>query len=121
MPDFSDHQTSDAAVGLTVTLRVKDGQTPTFLDAMAANQRGALAEEPGCLAFLVGRDLDEANVFNLFEVYRDHTALAVHRASAHFQQWRRVAAQVLEPGGTESRLSQLVLCMEPTDSSGFHR
>lgn len=97
---------------LTVTLHVKDGMTERFLEAMAANQQGALEDEPDCLTFVVGRDVEEANVFNLCEVYRDAAALEAHRGSTHFKEWRQAAADVLEPSLTVARLSELVLNVE---------
>lgn len=85
--------------------------------AIAANQRAALAEEPGCLAFVVGRDVDHSDEFHVYELYRDHKALEEHRESAHFLEWRRVASEVLESDGIESRLSHVVMELQSADCS----
>ncbi|MEX2279932.1 MAG: antibiotic biosynthesis monooxygenase family protein [Acidimicrobiia bacterium] len=40
--------------------------------------------EPGCVTFVVNRDLSDDGAFVLYEVYRDQAALDAHVASEHF-------------------------------------
>lgn len=49
--------------------------------------RDASRTEPGCLAFDVAQDVDDANVYFLYEEWRDQTALDEHYASDHFQRF----------------------------------
>ena len=47
----------------------------------------ATLAEPGCRMYQVHRSRQEPRRFFLYEQYDDETALAVHRASPHFDQY----------------------------------
>jgi quinol monooxygenase YgiN len=49
--------------------------------------RDASRTEAGCLAFDVAQDVDDANVYFLYEEWRDQAALDEHYASDHFQRF----------------------------------
>ncbi len=76
---------------------------------VSLTHRAALADEPGCLQFEIGRDVDEHDVFHLYEVYRDEAALARHRSAPHFERWRQASGDLLVERGRTTRMSQLVV------------
>jgi quinol monooxygenase YgiN len=55
--------------------------------------------EPGCERYdLYRRSGDEGGSFHLFERYRDEDALAAHRASDHYVEYRRRVVDLLDGG-----------------------
>jgi quinol monooxygenase YgiN len=46
----------------------------------------ATRAEPGCLAFLVNRSMDDGDRFVLYEQYADEAAFQAHRVSPHFRE-----------------------------------
>jgi quinol monooxygenase YgiN len=77
---------------LVVEFRVK----PEFIDAFGVaivdNARASLASEPGCRQFDVCRDLADAALFLLYELYDDEAAFQDHLQSAHFLQMNEITA-----------------------------
>ena len=58
-------------------------------DVAAALKRMAplvKAHEPGCTMYHVSRSTDRADLFMLYEVYKDDAALQAHRATPHFKE-----------------------------------
>jgi quinol monooxygenase YgiN len=49
--------------------------------------RDASRAEPGCVTFDVSRGSDDANVFVLYEEWRDQAALDEHYQTEHFQKF----------------------------------
>lgn len=43
--------------------------------------------EPGCLAFVVNRSVDDPDHFVLYEQYADEPAFQAHRATPHFRDY----------------------------------
>lgn len=64
--------------------------------------------EPGCERYDLYRRADPNEMFHLFERYRDDDALAEHRASEHYVEYRRRVADLLD-GGID------VIVLEPVD------
>lgn len=56
------------------------------MEAIFRELRDLSLAEAGVIAFDVGRGTDDANVFALWEVYRDRAALDFHKASDHYQR-----------------------------------
>ncbi|HTA38786.1 MAG TPA: putative quinol monooxygenase [Candidatus Acidoferrales bacterium] len=54
---------------------------PMFRELQEASRK-----EPGVVAFDVARGRNDANVYVLWEVYRDDAALEAHKASEHFKR-----------------------------------
>lgn len=48
--------------------------------------RDASRKEGGVIAFEIGRSQEKPNVFALWEVYRDMSAVDAHRATEHFDR-----------------------------------
>jgi quinol monooxygenase YgiN len=53
---------------------------------MLRELRAASRAEPGVIGFDIGRSPDKPEVFALWEVYRDRSALDTHKSSAHFER-----------------------------------
>jgi quinol monooxygenase YgiN len=71
---------------LTVRYSVKEEE----LDAVLAALRPLVEEsrrEPGCLMYQAHRDVEDPNVFLLYEQYEDETAFQAHADSDHFQKY----------------------------------
>jgi quinol monooxygenase YgiN len=79
-----------------------------FLDAMGRLVSASRAE-PGCLRYDLYRA--EPAGYHLFETYADAGAFEAHRATAHYQEYRRTVPELLaEPIG--------VVVLEPIDVEG---
>ena len=89
-----------------VSLRVKPEQVDRFLEAIGENSRASRREEPGCLRFDVHQDNDDPTHFVLYELYADERAFTeAHRSAPHYERWRAVSAELLEPGGQVNTLA----------------
>jgi len=84
-----------------VQIRVKAEHVTAFLEATLENARRSV-EEPGVLRFDIVRERDEPTRFVLVEVYRDPSAPAAHKATAHYATWR----DTVEPMMAEPRTSR---------------
>jgi quinol monooxygenase YgiN len=64
----------------------RETQVESILRGMVVNTR----QEPGCLRYdLLKTQLNERDVFVLFEKYQDQAALEAHRATPHYKDYRR--------------------------------
>ena len=50
-------------------MTVKPESRGAFLDALRADQQGALTSEPLAVSYLFGEDTDTPNIFHMFEAY----------------------------------------------------
>jgi (4S)-4-hydroxy-5-phosphonooxypentane-2,3-dione isomerase len=74
----------------TAHLRAKLDAIEAYKARLVRHARTSLEREPGgCLRFDVHQDRNDPTLFFLIEVYRDEAALAAHRNSAHFAEYRR--------------------------------
>lgn len=55
-------------------------------DGLLHELRDITRTEPGCITFDVARSIDSPNVFALYEVYTDQSALDAHLASDTFDR-----------------------------------
>lgn len=76
-------------ITITVILEIDPARVDEFIQAITTNA-AASRQEPGCLRFEVSRQLDDAPVFALAELYQDQAAVDAHYASAHFAEWKKV-------------------------------
>lgn len=72
-----------------VKVRVKAGCEADFKAATQKNHRETL-KEPGNLRFDVLRSKEEEGLFTLYEVYRSEEAVAAHKETAHYLEWRKM-------------------------------
>lgn len=75
-------------ITITVILEVDPERLEEAVNAITVNA-AASRLEPGCLRFEVSRQLDQANVFALAELYKDQEAVDAHYASSHFAEWKK--------------------------------
>jgi quinol monooxygenase YgiN len=77
-----------------VHVHVKPEDIDAFKAATLANARASL-REPGIARFDILQDTDDATRFVLVEVYRDNTAPAAHKTTAHYAVWRDTVATMM--------------------------
>ncbi len=71
---------------------------PEQLDAFLAETRRnaeASRQEPGVVRFDVLSDRQDPSHVVLVEIYRDETAAAAHKDTAHYQRWRDAVAPMM--------------------------
>ena len=71
---------------------------PEQLDAFLAETRrnaDASRDEPGVVRFDVLSDREDPGHVVLVEIYRDETAAAAHKETAHYQRWREAVAPMM--------------------------
>jgi quinol monooxygenase YgiN len=80
-----------------VDVHVKEDCVAPFIEATKDNASHSL-EEPGVLRFDVVQQTDDPTRFVLVEVYKDESAAAAHKETAHYLRWRdTVAPMMAEP------------------------
>jgi (4S)-4-hydroxy-5-phosphonooxypentane-2,3-dione isomerase len=80
-----------------VYAHVKPESIESFRAATLENARHSV-QEPGISQFDMLHQSDDPTRFVLIETYRDDTAPAAHKATAHYQVWRdEVANMMAEP------------------------
>lgn len=92
-------------IALVVSLEVVPGRLDEFVAAIAENAERSFTDEPGCLYFDVTQDLADDHHFVFYEVYADDDAVAAHRATPHFADWRAAAARCVVPGSQVNTLA----------------
>lgn len=66
---------------------VKEDRRDDFIRIISGDQKSSLADEPGCIRFVVGEDKDKKNTFYLHEEYVDEDAFKTHGEMPHFKPW----------------------------------
>jgi autoinducer 2-degrading protein len=82
-------------MALFAKLVVKAGNEDRFLTLLRADAEGT-RKEPGCLRFDVIRDRERANVYYLYEVYKDPGAFEEHQKQPHFRVFFEESGSLLE-------------------------
>ena len=77
---------------ITVLFSIKPEHTSDFLQAIVANARTSVAQEPGCSQFDVCVSASNSNDVFLYEVYASKAAFDAHLASAHYHQFAESTA-----------------------------
>jgi autoinducer 2-degrading protein len=70
-----------------IHVRVKPEHREEFIRASLENARHTI-QEPGNLRFDVIQQIDDADRFLLYEVYRDEAGMEAHKTTAHYAAWR---------------------------------
>jgi autoinducer 2-degrading protein len=71
---------------LVAKYHVKPGHGDTVEAALKRMAPLVKAGEPGCTLYHANRSKDNADLFLLYEHYRDDAALAAHRETPHFKE-----------------------------------
>jgi autoinducer 2-degrading protein len=77
-----------------VDVAVLPDQVDAFMAATQANAR-ASRDELGVVRFDVLTDRSDPAHVVLVEIYRDESAAAAHKDTAHYQQWRDTVAPMM--------------------------
>jgi quinol monooxygenase YgiN len=85
-----------------VDVRVKPERVEDFRAATIANAAASL-QEPGIARFDVAQDRSDPTHFVLIEVYRDASAPAAHKETAHYQLWRDTVADMMATPRTSTK------------------
>ena len=74
---------------LDVTMTVRPEKRDAFLDALRADQRGAVTSEPNAVSYLFGEDDTTPNVFHMFEAYSGggRGGFEEHARTEHYGKW----------------------------------
>lgn len=73
---------------LDVEMAVKPEAREGFLEALRADQSGALSSEPLAVSYLFGEDNERPNVFHMFEAYSGgREGFAQHAKTPHYAKW----------------------------------
>jgi quinol monooxygenase YgiN len=83
-------------IALLVTIQVKPGFGEGFAEAIKADARGSVRDEPGCFRFDVLRNHSDPLRFHLYEVYADQAALDAHTRTPHYLKWRSTVGDWLD-------------------------
>lgn len=70
-----------------VKVRIKPEHREEFIEAMLADGRGSVNNEPDCLLFNIVEDHADPNKLHLYEVYTSEQAFDMHKETPHFQTW----------------------------------
>jgi len=77
-----------------VDIHVKHDHLNHFLEAMLANAKSSLIDEPGCVRFDVIQDEADPTHLILYEIYRDKDAFQEdHLKRPHFLRWREAVSE----------------------------
>ena len=77
-----------------VHVHVKPECVEAFKQATLANARASV-QEPGVARFDIIQQHDDPTRFVFVEVYRDASAAAAHKETAHYPVWRDAAAPMM--------------------------
>ncbi|HEX4202568.1 MAG TPA: putative quinol monooxygenase [Chthoniobacterales bacterium] len=95
-------------VAVVVHLHVKPESLDQFVAETKENARNS-RKESGVVRFDVIQQVDDANRFVLFELYRDEQAIEAHRGTAHYAKWRDAVPAFL----VTERTRQIYRAIEP--------
>jgi quinol monooxygenase YgiN len=97
---------------LIVHARVKTEFIDAFKQATVINAENS-AKEPGVARFDFLQQQDDASKFVLYEVYRDPSAPAKHKETAHYKAWAETVGPLFE----EPRTRAFYTNVFPTDEA----
>jgi autoinducer 2-degrading protein len=80
---------------LIVHARIKPEFIDAFKEATTVNAENS-AKEPGVARFDLLQQQDDPSKFVLFEVYRDASAPAKHKETAHYNAWLEKVSDMFE-------------------------
>jgi len=95
-----------------IHVHVKTGFVEAFREATIENA-GQSIREAGIARFDLVQQRDDPTRFVLVEVYRDESAPAAHRETAHYAKWRDTVAPMM----AEPRERQIYSNVFPDDSN----
>ena len=91
---------------LIVQARVKPEFIDAFKQATAINAENS-AREPGVARFDFLQQQDDPTRFVLYEVYRDPSAAAQHKQTAHYLAWAETVSHMFHEPRTRASLTNV--------------
>ena len=79
-----------------VDFKTKAEHATAFRDAIVANARASVADEPGCSQFDVGVDPQDGTRIFLYEIYDDLAAFEAHMRTPHYAVFDKLSAPLVE-------------------------
>jgi len=79
---------------VVVTLEAAPGRADDLIAALEANASHS-RHEAGCLKWEWSRHIDAPEKFAIYELYTDKAAFDAHKASSHFDAWRKATEGVV--------------------------
>lgn len=89
-----------------VHVQVKPEDVDAFKAATLANARASV-REAGVARFDIVQQADDATRFVLVEVYRNASAPAAHKETAHYALWRDTVAPMMASARTSVKFSNV--------------
>ncbi|NOH61082.1 putative quinol monooxygenase [Vibrio sp. RE88] len=80
---------------IIVSNRVKKCREEDYITIMNENAKASCQNELGCVQFDVIRDLNDPQLFHLYEIYQSQEALAVHKQTEHYLASRVQLADIV--------------------------
>lgn len=74
-------------LALIARYHVVPGNAALVEESLRAMAERVQADEPACLLYNANVDLENENLFCLYEVYTDEDAVAAHRETPHFKEF----------------------------------
>lgn len=71
-------------VSLVIIVEAAAGKAEDFLRYLTEEAAAVIANEPGCMQFIISRAKENPDLFTLAEFYADGAALEAHRLTPHF-------------------------------------
>jgi autoinducer 2-degrading protein len=78
-----------------VYIQVKKQHVEAFIEATKKNHAASI-QEKGNLRFDVLQDEVEATKFVLYEAYETEAAVAAHKETKHYDEWRNTVAEYMD-------------------------
>ena len=79
-----------------VDFKTKAEHATAFRDAIVANARASVADEPGCSQFDVCVDPQDGTRIFLYEIYDDLAAFEAHLRTPHYAVFDKLSAPLVE-------------------------
>ncbi|USD35101.1 MULTISPECIES: putative quinol monooxygenase [Vibrio] len=80
---------------IIVSNRVKKGREENYITIMNENAKASCQNELGCVQFDVIRDLNDPQLFHLYEIYQSQEALTEHKQTEHYLASRVQLADIV--------------------------
>jgi quinol monooxygenase YgiN len=85
--------------------RIKEGKEEEALERLRAMAAAVEANEPGALAYVCHRAIDDPAEVIFFEVYKDDEAFGGHMQTPHMGEMRAAFGEVFDP--TQLKIERL--------------
>jgi autoinducer 2-degrading protein len=89
---------------------VKEENREDFIEAIIKNHEGTI-KEPGNIRFDVLQNAEDPSKFLIYEVFESEEAVAAHKKTAHYLEWR----ETVENWMAQSRQGIRYTVISPTD------